>query len=271
MNLPRSLFVLCLAACAGPSAFECGASGDYCSVEGGEYLAQVPKTWNGSDLLPTFVHYHGFGGTAQLLSDSGFHDPMMDENVLAIYPNSIDGRWGFRNGPSGDMRDELAFYDAIINDVRQRGMPIDEGRLVVSGFSIGASMAWEIGCARGDDLLAIAPVSGALWLPLPQECSNPPPKIRQEHGTADTVFPMEGRKLGDSWQQGPVQGSIDLFVEARGCSSTFQTEVIDDQECKVWVQCDGGGEARLCVHDGDHRVTNGWHARTSKWLFEQNE
>jgi len=264
-------FITSWAACTGPTPFECGASGDYCSVEGGEYLALVPKSWDGESVLPTFVHYHGFGGTAQLLFEGSFHDPMMAQDVFAIYPNSIDGSWAFRNGPSGDERDELAFYDAILDDVRRQGMPIDEDQVVVSGFSIGASMAWQIGCARGDTLMAITPISGALWLPLPQACDNPPPEVRQEHGTADTVFPMEGRQLGDSFQQGPVQGSFDLFIDARGCRATPQIEQVGDQECKVWSECDDGGEARLCIHDGDHRVTDGWHDRTTRWLFERAE
>ena len=81
--------------------------------------------------------------------------------------------------------------DAVRADMLQR-WPVDTKRLLVSGFSIGGTMAWDLACYRGGDYTAFAPVSGAFWDPLPERCTTPV-NLLHTHGTADDVVPMGGQ------------------------------------------------------------------------------
>ena len=236
--------------------FDCGAADDLCAVEDGEYFAEVPRRWDGESLLPAFVHFHGHNGSAGALSrKKSFHKPMGQVRAVAIYPDGLDGRWNFRvNGGGRGERDDVAFTRRVVADALER-FPIDPDRVVISGFSVGASMAWEVACQDGDVGTVFAPVSGALWMPLPADCAAAPERLRHVHG-------------GGERQQGKTSDTIDLMRSARGCTGEPR---IEEQEgeltCQVWDDCDMGTELQFCLHDGMHLVREGWHERTLEWAF----
>jgi polyhydroxybutyrate depolymerase len=266
----RMLPLLGLAACSGGHAFECGMPGRLCAVDHGDYLASVPKRWDGEELLPAFVHFHGHGGSAEsLYRKESFTEPISEVGAIAIYPDGIGKSWNFRLGEElGGGRDEVVFTRQVITDALER-FPVDPDRVVVSGFSIGASVAWEVACRDGELGTVFAPVSGAFWEPLPAGCPEPPQRLRHEHGTRDTVFPLEGRAVhGDDFRQGAAADAIDLLRQARGCMGEPRfEEQSGGMTCQVWDSCDLGGEVQFCLHDGDHRVRSGWHSRTLQWAF----
>lgn len=257
------LFAAALAGCTpsspSTSSFDCGGPDALCEVDGGRYLAIVPESHDGT-ALPTFVHFHGYGGSAvELYQKSSFTEPMRETGALAIYPDGVNGTWAHVGSPSS-ARDELAFFDAVLADVIAR-FPVDRERLIVSGFSQGGSMAWDVACYRGASIGATyVPVSGAFWEPLPADCPGGPLRLRHEHGTADTIVPMQGRPIGSS-RQGDVRQGIGIVREVSGCTGEPRIVEEDGRRCEVWDACTDGGEVQLCLHDGGHRVTEGWHAR----------
>ena len=82
--------------------------------------------------------------------------------------------------------------------------PIDPDRILVTGFSQGGSMAWDLACRRGRDYRAFVAVSGAFWEPLPtalrRRAGRPAAHARHSRRTV----PMAGRPIGDRWRQGDV-------------------------------------------------------------------
>lgn len=267
-RLPLILFLAGCTASGAPTNFDCGGPKDLCEVDGGQYLALVPESWDGQSPLPTFIHFHGYGGTAvKLYEKASFTDPMAEVGALAIYPDGMNETWAHNGSPS-TARDELAFFDAVFADVLER-FPVDRDRLVISGFSQGGSMAWDIACSRGASTGAVfAPVSGGFWEPMPSSCPGGPVRIRHEHGTADRTFPLGGRALGSSYRQGDVRESIAIARQTAGCSE--EPTIVDEEgrTCEVWSECQGESEIRLCIHSGGHSVTSGWHARTLAWAAQ---
>lgn len=263
----RTFFISlgCLAACSSPPEFGCGGPEDLCEVDGGRYLAVIPEGASAEDPLATFIHYHGHRGSANLLYDkASFTDPLIASGALGIYMDSIDGRWGFGDRDTG--RDELEFFDAVLDDVIER-FPVDREAIIVSGYSVGGSMAWDIACRGGSRQgVVYAPVSGAFWNPLPQDCPGGPVRLRHEHGTNDTTFPLEGRAVGGGERrQGDIRESVQVGRQTAGCTETSQVVEEDGRTCEVWSDCADGAQVQLCLHDGGHVVTEGWHERTIAW------
>ncbi|MFK7930844.1 MAG: PHB depolymerase family esterase [Myxococcota bacterium] len=272
--MQKFLLVLLVAGCKTSAAPvdrpDCGGPDNLCQVDGGQYLAVLPSDWDGQEQLPTFVHFHGYGGTAvELYNKGSFTDPMGEVRALAIYPDGKNNTWAHSGSPSS-ARDELPYFDAVLADARER-FPVDDERLIVSGFSQGGSMAWDVACNRGNSIGAVyAPVSGAFWTPLPESCPGGPIRLRHEHGTNDRIFPLGGRAIG-SFRQGDARDSIEVVTRTSGCTGDAEIVEEDGRTCQVWNNCSAGGEVLLCLHGGDHRVTSGWHRRTLEWAFPESK
>lgn len=262
--------VILLAGCsigqAAPTALPCGTLGDPCEVDAGQYLAFAPDAWDGRAPLPTFVHFHGYSRSAADMARSSFIDKAHPLGALVIFPIGVNETWAHTGSPSS-ARDELTFIDQVVADALAR-LPVDRDRIVVSGFSQGGSMAWEVACRRPELATAFAPASGGFWEPLPDDCDVAPGlRLRHEHGTSDTTVPMEGRALGGRYTQGDIRAGLARLRVAAGCAGTVRTIREEGRTCQVWSDCGTDGEVQLCLHDGGHRMTDGWHEATWSWAF----
>lgn len=227
------------------------------SVEGGEYRFTEPADFSGTAL----IFFHGYNGSAAGVQGRSWMEALEPQRVLGIFPEGIDKTWAHVGSPS-DARDELAFLDAVVADVRAN-WSIE--RLYVSGFSQGASMAWDAACYRGATFDAAFPVAGAFWEPLPEACGTPLP-LRHTHGTADTTYPLTGRPIG-SWQQGDVNAGLTVWRERNRCREETQDVTEGSATCTVW-QCETAREVRLCLHDGAHQVPGEWLEQNLSWANE---
>lgn len=239
---------------------------DPCTVEGGAYYALPPPGWDGSSPLPATIFFHGYKAPAAgFARDEPFRAAFAAEGVLLVLPVGINDTWAHHGSPS-QARDELAFMDAVRADLLDR-LPIDTHRLLVTGFSQGGSMVWELACYRGRDYTAFAPIAGAFWEPLPASCPGGPIDLRHVHGTRDRTVPMAGRLIAGRFHQGDVLRSLAILRRADGCA-----EAPDRAEnepaglvCEIWDRCSSGREMRLCLHGGEHIMPTGWVASIHRW------
>ena len=134
---------------------------------------------------------------------------------MLILPDGIDKTWAHQGSPS-QARDEIAFMDAVRADLLAR-WPIEPDEILVTGFSQGGSMVWDLACQRGGDYGAFAAVSGAFWEPLPERCAGGPVDLLHIHGTTDRTVPMAGRPIGDRWRQGDVMQGLAVLRALDGC------------------------------------------------------
>jgi polyhydroxybutyrate depolymerase len=247
---------------AGPA---CGGSVP-CEVAGGRYLALPPPGWNGSAPLAATLFFHGWRSSAATFAqDPAFTAAFAAEGVLLVLPDGLNGTWAHQGSPS-TARDELAFLDAVRADLLARWR-VDPDRTLVTGFSQGGSMVWDLACRRGRDYRAFAAISGAFWEPLPRSCDGGPVDLLHVHGTADPVVPMAGRWIRNTWKQGDVMEGLAVLRRADGCDAPPRPATMRaDLRCEVWDGCASGREIELCRHEGGHVMPEGWVGLVHAWM-----
>ena len=247
----RWLLALILTLAALPAA-ACGRD-SACAVPLGSYRVAVPE----GGAKGVILFFHGYGATAQAAMAGHLADTALAQGLAVIAPQGRENSWAFTGAPR-DGRDEMAFLDQVMADVEARfDLPLD--RVLVTGFSIGGTMAWEAACYRGARFAGFAPIAGAYWEPEPASCPSPPPVLIHVHGTADTVVPMAGRPIGEA-HQGDVRASIAQWRRQAACGGATRTLSTTGLTCTRWTGCESG-LVELCLHDGGHSIRTEWVMR----------
>jgi len=262
-----SLLVLLLAIITlGPPALAAPGDADSpISVSGGSYHLAVPAGWDGESRLPVLLYFHGYGRSGRLVLNDQMLRPNLDRRgILLVAPNGLSRSWGHVGSPSR-LRDEAAFIDAILADIRSR-FPVDETRIWASGFSQGGSMAWDAACYQGDRFDAVFPVAGAFWRPEPASCPAGPVDLFHTHGTGDPVVPMTGRAIREIYHQGDVRRGIGVWRDTNRCTDApDRVETVGDLRCEIWERCASGKALKFCLHPGGHVRPKGWLDLALDW------
>jgi polyhydroxybutyrate depolymerase len=269
---PRSLAFAVLVLGLLSSAAPAGACGyeSPCEVDKGYYLYRQPAGWDGKAPLPVVVFYHGYGATAEeVMGDTGLVDAVAGVGALLVAPNGIGKAWSFGAGGMPKERDDVAFTKAVLDDLEQR-FPVDKTRVMATGFSIGGSMTWWLACELPGRFTGFAPIAGAFWMPLPEECPAGPVSIRHIHGTNDKTVPMKGRSVaGGKFTQGDVMESWKRRKAWDGCPDKPDFEEAKAQlTCQTWSaqSCKSGHALTLCLHPGAHEIESSWVADGFRWM-----
>lgn len=257
---------------AQPASDRSAASGgcqgtDPCPVTGGRYYVRAPEAWDGAAALPVIVWFHGWQDVGERhVRPGSTADDWTGAGWLFVAADGREKTWSHQGSPS-QVRDEMAYIAAVMADVEAR-YPVDGTRVLAAGFSQGGSMVWDLACRLGAPFTHFAPVSGAFWEPMPADCSAGPAAIRHVHGKADTVVPLAGRPIGERWHQADVFDGLALWRDANGCAAgpDRAERLADLLDCRRWESCSSGRPLALCLHDGGHRVPDGWPARTRDWV-----
>lgn len=256
------LLFLCLLLCAGPVW---GA--ETIRIAGGSYMAAVPAGWDGVSRLPVVVFLHGFRNTPeQVMEEYDIAKAIADAGALCIAPEGENEAWHFAGGPRRG-RDDIAFVHEVLADVRAR-WPTDPTRTVLGGFSIGATMTWEVACHRPEGFAAFLPFAGTFWLPFPTQCEGGAVRLRQVHGVADKIFPIAGRAVGNGqFRQGDSRQAVAFLAGINGCTRVPRREAGGGLDCETWGECGSGRAVQLCLHRGDHHMAGEWMAASLAWAF----
>ncbi|MBW4709827.1 polyhydroxybutyrate depolymerase [Roseobacter sp. YSTF-M11] len=172
--------------------------------------------------------------------------------------------WAVRDGRQMP-RDDVAFILDVIADARMR-LDLNTLPVLLTGFSRGGSMIWDIACQVPEAADAYAPIAGAFWIPEPQTC-NGPVHLFHTHGFTDPVVPLEGRPVRDGTrQQGDVFTGLRLWRAVNACGSRADDhDVGEDRWIKRWTTCEDGS-VTLMLHEGGHAVPSGWADTTFAWF-----
>ena len=132
--------VLSAALAAAPVATACGTDSD-CAAEGGSYRIAVPADAARGAEVGAIVYLHGYQASgAQAMGFAALRDMADRLGVALIAPNGEGGTWGLPR-VFASRRDDVAFVTGAIEDAVAR-FPIDADRILLTGFSLGGSMAW---------------------------------------------------------------------------------------------------------------------------------
>lgn len=151
---------------------------------------------------PLLVVLHGFGGTAQMMSDaSGIDESFADRydiHPIVVYPNGSGSEDGLPQSwnagaccPFSTLGfvDDVAFFDQLIGELTE-SYDIDLRRIWVVGHSNGGMMAYRLACELSSRVTAIGVAAGAMMI---DACSpENPVSALHLHGTLDTVVPLAG-------------------------------------------------------------------------------
>ncbi|MEZ5838549.1 MAG: hypothetical protein R3D03_22950 [Geminicoccaceae bacterium] len=248
-----------------------------CPVEDGDYLLRFPSDWDGRSRLPAVLFFHGYNSSARTTFDSSsLRREFADHGYLVIAPDGArrapDRPRGWPSMPLGNgVRDDLAFTDHVMADVRRR-VPLDDEHILVGGFSSGGSMAWYLACYRGSRYAGFVSIAGGLRNPHPEgACPDGPVRMFHIHGFTDPTVPLEGRRIGP-WHQGDVFMSLDLLRHTNGChSQPDRFEMGETYRCRIWDTCSSGDDIRLCLHDGGHMLPPDWASMARNWFESPTE
>lgn len=145
-------------------------------------MLHVPASARGGS-VPLVVLLHGAGGSAQGIRGRlfGVSDSL---GFALLIPDSRGPTW---DAIRGDYGPDVAFLDSALKVVFSR-VSIDPSRVIISGFSDGASYALALGRLNGDLFTRIIAFSPGF---IPPGAATGKPRIFVTHGNADPILPFE--------------------------------------------------------------------------------
>jgi phospholipase/carboxylesterase len=166
----------------------------------------VPASYDPATPTPLLLGLHGAGRSAQEFI-GGFGPYAESEGFLLLAPDSRQDSWDAIRGTYGPdvtfVDDALALAFQLCN--------VDPTRLIVSGFSDGASYALGLGLANGDLFTRVMAFSPG-FIPAFEGEPVGKPGVFVAHATNDPVLPIDetSRPIVEQLQG---EGYAVLFVE----------------------------------------------------------
>ena len=261
----RFFLSVCLIAFGLPAlAQDCGGPDVACEIDGGDYHINLPET---AENAPIFVFLHGSGGTgAAGARNQGLVDRVTERGYALVTPSGAERDWGVYDGLD-EPRDDQVFLRAVIDDAAAR-FGLNRDVVLLTGFSRGSSMVWDMACASPDVASAFAGSAGAFWEPMWQDCQAPV-HLHHSHGFRDRMVPLEGRQgiwRGRPFHQGNVMKGLDIWRETNGCMGAADTSVSEGATwIKTWDTC-AEGSIVFQVWDGGHGLPRSWSTMVMDWF-----
>lgn len=240
--------------CAVTSApvFACGADTD-CMLGERSYRIALPEGYDGSTDVPVVVFAHGYRGSAAgVMRNGSLRGLASDLGAALIAFNSKEGMWDLPHHPhytQSDGSEEFAYADAVLDDAIAR-FPLDAERIMLTGFSSGGMLVWNLACARSDRFAGFAPIAGTFWLEPPDECDMPVASVVHIHGDADKTVPLTGRAIADT-KQGEVAEALAMYGAFGGFGPMGPPVSRPGLTCEESTNAEGD-LLSFCLFEGGH-------------------
>lgn len=156
---------------------------------GRDGIVFVPASYEPTTPLPLVLMLHGAGQSAEI-GIAPFLPFADAAGIVLVAPDSRGGTWDFLYGPYGA---DVEFIDRALAHVFER-CAIDPSRVVIEGFSDGASYALSLGITNGDLFSRVIAFSPCILQPAAEVGR---PRVFISHGTNDHILPIDacGRRL----------------------------------------------------------------------------
>lgn len=193
------------------------------------FVVHLPQGYDSQQHYPVVILLHGLDqDAAEMARLTHFNDFADRDSIIAVYPNSLRGRWNLgggepranRGGPyrrpgiygqgypppgprpePGERREgaprtpDIQFLNRMLDKITTR-YSVDTRRIYATGLGEGGFMALRMGCSMADRVAAIAPVAAAMPRMLNCVPSRPVPTLLM-NGTDDPIVPYDGGRYKD--------------------------------------------------------------------------
>lgn len=239
------------------------------------YRLYVPSSVSAGARVPLLVALHGGTGWGeQFERNSGFDGLAESNRFLVVYPDGTNARpdsttlltWngGVCCGAAAERNvDDVGFIRLLLDEL-QRTQPVDPARVVATGHSNGAILAYRLACEASDRIAAIGIQSGVIGV----DCApSRPVSVFHLHGLADTNIPIDGGRgsgiAGIAFPSPRV--APPAFATFDRCS-VGPTDAIDvanpDVTARTWSECAQDRTVRFVTVAGASHAWMG-HAGTA--------
>jgi polyhydroxybutyrate depolymerase len=192
----------------------------------GTYILDLPKGYDKTRPYPLIMSFRGAGVTADAFRTYLNLVPVVGADAIVINPNCLG------DASAWDVQRDLPYFDALLVQL-ESAYCIDEHRIFVVGHSAGGFFASTLGCARGNQLRGVAPLS-----------AGPPT------GTCQGEFAVWMSQGNADMSIGPGRADRDFWVQRNRCDATMFVAA-DPSPCVDYAACDVGFPVRYCEYDGD--------------------
>ncbi|MEM9832095.1 MAG: PHB depolymerase family esterase [Bacteroidota bacterium] len=203
------------------------------------YLLYVPAGYDGQEDWPLVLNYHGFNLTPALqVAFSQMNIAADDTHFLVAYPaglivnnpflNQPGPGWNVINGTLSD-NDDIGFSRQVVEHIAAN-YQVDYHRIHAAGFSMGASMAYEMACLAPDLIASVAAVGSGVDQTIIDRCERGKPlALLQIHGTADPIIPFDG-VAGGGVVFPPAPETAALWARQNDCELEPESEDLPDSD-----------------------------------------
>lgn len=167
------------------------------SPSGRDGVVYVPASYRADRPVPFVLWLHGAGGAGHFAIENFWKAACDARGMVVLAPDSRDRTW---DGILGGFGPDITFINGALAHVFSR-VAVDPARMVIAGFSDGASYALSLGLVNGDVFQRTAAFSPGFIVPGEWRGS---PSFFVSHGRADNILPIDvaGRRVVTMLQRG---------------------------------------------------------------------
>ena len=147
-------------------------------------LLYVPRSYQASRPAPLALLLHGAGGSARNRWFGAIDARAESLGTIVVAPESRGATW---DAIRGDFGRDVPFVDSALRFTFEH-CAIDPSRVVIAGFSDGASYALSLGLANGDLFTHVMAFSPGF---IREQDPVGKPRIFVSHGRSDPILPIE--------------------------------------------------------------------------------
>lgn len=253
-----------IAACGGPTATSTAtptATPSAATIQQGRmtvdgqlrtYRLFRPQSASPGQLVPLIVLLHGCPSTSdQMAAMTHFDDEAIAGRFIVAYPDGTPC-WNDGSGINA-WADDVTFISRLL-DRLTTDLPVDQTRIFIAGFSVGAFMSYRLACELSSRIVAIASVSGTMRY---DQCHPARPvSVLEMHGTMDSTVPYDGGIYSPKGDLQPAPSAAKVTQSWAGFDGCVGDPVQSQSgivKVSVWNTCKAGTVVRLDT------VVGGYH------------
>jgi polyhydroxybutyrate depolymerase len=223
------------------------------------YTAYLPQGYRAGSPMPILLAFHGAGGDGASMRGLGLESWADRVGFIVVYPDAVGGdarhTWalGCFQCTWADVQgiDDYGFVRALLATLGQK-YSVNHSRVLVTGVSLGGSLAFDFACRSGGLVAGAAVVAS---LPSPDELSGctagPSTTVLIMNGDHDPNIPWDG---GGRYNYLSNAEAAKFWADRDHCPSAPTSSSLPGVVISTYSGCDNGTYVR------SYRVLGGGHA-----------